>query len=74
MPPSFNPNVRHRRSIRLKTFDYSKPGTFFITLCVKGRMNLFGKIVHGTMVLNDAGEMMTSWYFELEQKFGTATV
>jgi len=34
----------HRRSIRLKGYDYSRAGLYFITLCVQNRERLFGEI------------------------------
>ena len=49
----FNPDKHHRRSIRLKGYDYSKPGAYFVTLCVKDRECLFGDITDGQMHLNE---------------------
>jgi putative transposase len=65
----YDPEKHHRRSIRLKGFDYSSPGAYFITICVQHRECLFGEIADGTMHLNPAGEMVTHWWVELNQKF-----
>lgn len=65
----YNPEIHHRRSIRLKDYDYSRPGMYFITICVQGRDCLFGEIVDAKMNLNDPGKMVEKWYFELENKF-----
>ena len=54
---TYNPDVRHRRSIRLKGYDYSKEGLYFVTICVQNRECLFGEIKNGAMSLNDAGEI-----------------
>ncbi len=51
----YNPAIHHRHSIRLKGFDYSSSGAYFITLCVKNRAKMFGYIVGGKMILNAAG-------------------
>ncbi|MCB4235142.1 hypothetical protein LDL59_08640 [Kaistella anthropi] len=51
----YNPQKYHRRSIRLQGYDYSKEGFYFITLCCQDRAHLFGRIVDGEMILNDAG-------------------
>jgi REP element-mobilizing transposase RayT len=59
----------HRRPLRLKHYDYSKAGFYFITICTQDRLHLFGEIVDGMMVLNDAGRMIEDWYDELENKF-----
>ncbi len=41
----YNPDIHHRRSIRLKNYDYSCSGLYFITICTQNRLCLFGKIV-----------------------------
>ncbi len=65
----YDPAKHHRRSIRLKGYDYSQPGAYFVTICTQNRECLFGDIVDGAMVLNDAGQMVETWYTELENKF-----
>lgn len=45
----------HRRSIRLKGYDYSADGLYFITICTKDRNHYFGHIVDGKMVLSEKG-------------------
>ena len=76
---SYNPEIHHRRSIRLKGYDYSREGIYFITICVQDRDCLFGEIVAGAishstlqspiMILNNAGKMVERWYRELENKY-----
>lgn len=58
-----------RRSIRLQGYDYSQSGAYFVTICVQNRECLFGDIFDGVMQLNDAGQIIVDWYWELEQKF-----
>jgi len=41
----FNPKIHHRRSIRLKGYDYSRAGMYFITICCQNKICRFGKIV-----------------------------
>ena len=54
--PEQDSNARHnRRSIRLKGYDYSQAGAYFVTICTKDRISLFGEINDGEMILNDAG-------------------
>ncbi|MCX6221936.1 MAG: hypothetical protein NTZ69_13230 [Bacteroidia bacterium] len=69
--PDYHPNIHHRKSIRLKGYDYSKAGLYFITTCVQNRACLFGEIRIGTpqMILTAAGEMIAKWYYELENKY-----
>jgi putative transposase len=63
----YNPNIHHRRSIRLKGYDYSQPGAYFITICTHQRECLFGKIVDGQMQLNQFGKIVQSHWRSLEK-------
>ena len=65
----YNSNLHHRRSVRLKGYDYSQAGLYFVTICVQDKVCLFGEIIDDDMLLNDAGKMIEKWYFELENKF-----
>jgi len=65
----FHHAERHRRSIRLQDYDYSRNGAYFVTICVQDRGVLFGDIVEGEMRLNDAGRMVERWWVELGNKF-----
>lgn len=61
---------RHnRRSIRLKGYDYSQQGLYFITICCQNRACLFGDISNGEMVLNDAGKMISTEWLALKKRF-----
>ena len=51
----YNPEIHHRRSIRLQGYDYAQEGAYFLTVCTHERECLFGKITDGEMHLNDAG-------------------
>ena len=80
---SYDPSIHHRRSFRLKGYDYSQAGLYFITICAQDRACLFGEITVGAtlccphdsahgcpeMKLNDAGRMVEKWYWELENKY-----
>ncbi|HNM67278.1 MAG TPA: hypothetical protein PKN16_07285, partial [Chitinophagales bacterium] len=53
----YNPQKHHRRSIRLKGYDYAQAGLYFITICCQDRANLFGAIENGEMILNEYGQI-----------------
>ena len=55
---TYNPDTHHRHSIRLKDYDYSQAGAYFVTICSWQRECLFGGIVDGDMVLNDVGRVV----------------
>jgi len=70
---NYKPNIHHRKSIRLKGYDYSKSGLYFITICVKDRKCLFGNIMQENsvdpMVLNDAGKIVDECWLEIPKHF-----
>ncbi|MFC2188763.1 transposase [Fulvivirgaceae bacterium LMO-SS25] len=53
--PKYNPKIHKRKSIRLKGYDYSQAGLYFITICCQDKLCRFGQVVNGEMVLNDFG-------------------
>lgn len=65
----YNPHIHHRRSIRLKGYDYAQPGLYFVTICCQNRACLFGDIVNGEMVLNDAGKIANDCWIEIPNHF-----
>lgn len=52
----YNPDMHHRRSIRLRGYDYSLEGAYFITICLNHRRRLFGEVKNGEMWLNEFGQ------------------
>ena len=62
-------DLPNRKVLRLKGFDYSSKGYYFLTICCQNREYFFGTIENGVMVLNDAGKMVEKWYYELENKY-----
>jgi putative transposase len=48
----------HRRSIRLKGYDYTQAGAYFVTICTKDRACLFGDVADGVMRLNQMGHIV----------------
>ena len=65
----YNPDIHHRRSIRLKRYDYSQNGAYFVTICVQNREFLFGKIENGKMILNNAGKMIEKYWREIPEHY-----
>ena len=48
-------NIKHRRSVRLKNYDYGCPNGYFVTLCTYQKRYLFGEIKASKMILNKSG-------------------
>ena len=70
MPQKYDPNIHHRRSIRLPGCDYSQDGWYFVTICAQERQYIFGDIKNnGQVRLNNAGRMIETWWRGLTNKF-----
>jgi len=54
---SEQPIIRRRKPLRLKEYDYSLASTYFVTICTKDRIHLFGEIINGEMQCNNIGEI-----------------
>jgi hypothetical protein len=59
----------HRRSIRLKNYDYSSPGAYFITICTYNKQKFFGEIVDGRMELNEAGDFAQACWTSIPEHY-----
>jgi putative transposase len=70
--PGSDPKIHHcpfglaqtqgRHSIRLKGYDYSQAGAYFVTIVTQGREALFGEVVDGKMRLNRYGKVVQKWW------------
>ena len=66
---TYNPDIHHRRSIRLQAYDYSQEGMYFITICCQGMVCRFGKIKDGEMILNDYGQIAHNEWEKLPERY-----
>lgn len=57
--------IYHRRSIRLRDYDYTQSGAYFVTLCTHERLPLFGAVVSGEMVCNVWGQIVQACWDEI---------
>ena len=65
----YNPDIHHRRSIRLKEYDYARAGAYFVTILAGDRENLFGDVVDGTVRLSKIGEIVDECWIEIPRHF-----
>lgn len=66
---NYDPEKHHRRSIRLKGYDYTRPGAYFVTMCTGNRKCLFGKTSGEIMQLNKFGTMIHTCWSNLPKHF-----
>ena len=69
----YNPQKHHRRSIRLKGYDYSQAGAYFVTMCVRNRGGvtppLLGDVADKRMRLNEFGEIVVAGWHGVTDRF-----
>ncbi|MCL4503714.1 MAG: transposase [Deltaproteobacteria bacterium] len=58
-----------RKPLRLPYFDYSQNGAYFVTICIKNRECLLGKISNGEMLLNYLGEIVLQSWLDLPNHY-----
>src|SRR5215216_1696168 len=69
MPTTFDPQKRHRRSIRLPEYDYSQPGAYYVTIVAWQRECRFGEVANGNMVLTKYGLVAKQQWEKLPKRF-----
>jgi REP element-mobilizing transposase RayT len=71
----FDPSRHHRRSTRLKGHDYTSDGVYFVTLCARVRVaSPFGRQVGDSVLLSDAGRLVTEAWTWLGDSHGYVTL
>ncbi len=65
----YNPEIHHRQSIRLKDYDYSQVGAYFVTICTWRGTQVFGEVKNSQMTLNGQGEIAYAMWLTLPRRF-----
>lgn len=71
---TYNPKIHHRQSRRLKDYDYSQDGYYFVTICTENKIECFGEIINGKMILNEYGEIANQCWLEIPKHFSDASL
>jgi len=66
---NFDPARHHRKSIRLKDYDYSQPGWYYVTICTYNKILIFGDIKDGCMIFNKAGNIADQCWSDIPNHF-----
>ncbi len=69
-----NDQKPRRKAIRLKEYDYSLPGHYYLTICTQNRRCLLGKIIDEKMVLNRYGKIVNKYWRKLPEKFNNISL
>ena len=70
----FDPQKHHRHSIRLKEYDYTQPGGYFITMVTYQREHLFGEIENEEMKLSKFGLAAKQQWEKLPKRFSNIEI
>ncbi len=65
----YDPQIHHRRSIRLRDYDYTQQGAYFVTICVEHRECLLGEITDGIVTLSEIGDLVLACWNDIPNHF-----
>ena len=63
------PVTHQRRPTRLPHFNYTEHGAYFVTICTRNRVCLFGEVVDGEIQLNNIGEVAHAMWEQIPTHF-----
>jgi putative transposase len=66
--------MKNRKNTRLQNYDYSTEGYYFVTMCTKERINYFGEIEEGKIILNNAGKIVDKCIKEIPEHFSNSEI
>ena len=61
--------LKQRKPNRLRNYDYSQGGYYFVTICTQGRIEFFGTIQDGVIVLNENGVIAEKQWMWLGKQY-----
>ncbi len=66
---TYDPHKHHRRSIRLKGYDYTQAGAYFVTICVKSGLCVLSDVKNGKIELNEMGGIVRACWDDLPNHY-----
>jgi REP element-mobilizing transposase RayT len=65
----YDPQIHRRDSIRLKKYDYSQEGAYFVTICTKEKECIFGNIKDEVVRLSELGKIVKKEWENIPTRF-----
>jgi putative transposase len=62
-------HIYNRKNIRLKGYDYSGAGSYFVTICIRNRGSFFGIVLNDEIHINDIGRIAMECWVSLSERF-----
>ena len=69
MVTRYDPDIHHRHAIRLRGYDYSRAGAYFVTICVRDRAPILGTIVEDRVDHTDCGRAVADCWRWLAERY-----
>jgi len=69
-----NSRIYNRKNIRLKGFDYSRSGSYFVTICTRNHESFFGIVLDGEMHFNDVCRIAMECWENLSERFSAVSL
>jgi putative transposase len=66
---SFDPAIHHRHAMRLKGYDYSQSGYYFVNICTRNAMCILGEIQNATIRLSPLGRIVQGCWNEIPSHY-----
>ncbi len=70
----YDANLHHRRSIRLRGYDYTQAGAYFVTLCTRDRACILGEVDNGRVNLTAFGHIVAASWQDLPSHYPFVTL
>ena len=66
--------IKERINLRLRDYDYSQRGGYFVTVCVKNMECVLGKVVNEKMELSRTGEIASKYWMDISNHFNSVEI
>lgn len=67
-------NLPKRKPTRLREYDYSENGAYFVTICTNKKMHLFGEIKNAEMILNNLGIIVNNEILKIKSYYSNIQI
>lgn len=66
---TYNPDIHHRNTIRLQSYDYRTAGAYFVTICTFQKEPILADVIDGEARLTPQGNVVQECWNEIPQHF-----
>ena len=70
----YNPAIHNRHSIRLPGYDYTRAGSYYVTISTHKKDHLFAEVVGGVVKLSPVGEIVQEPWLQIPTHFSNVVL